>query len=719
MSSILRPAWGVGLAAGLIALGVGTSATTQSRKLEVKVLSSRPDMISGGDALVQVVSPSGGAPSLKLNGRDVSSSLKPGPMAGTYRALVSGMSVGANTLEAGAGSAKVRLQVTNYPITGPILSGPHMKPYECRTVESGLGPPLDANCSARQKIEYFYRAGDNTFKPLENPTAARPADLVTTRTIDGRTVPYIVRVESGTINRTIYRIAILDDPKPGQPFSPGPGWNGRLAVSFGGGGGTNYNQGVNNSRAPLSDMYLSRGFAHIVDTELVNALHGYLQLQGESLMMVKEHFIEQYGPPKWTVGSGGSGGAIQQLTITQGYPGLLDGINPSIAFPDGALHTPDCGLIETFWRSPEGQKWSQEKKTAIEGFTPGTCQGWDRSFGGMTKADNVPGCGLNDASLVYNRVTNPKGARCTIMEMRANAIGRDPKTGFARKAQDNVGIQYGLQSLNAGKLTVDEFLQFNEKIGGVTLDGAPTKERVNGDIIALRNTYASGMINQGKGGLPLVPIINTRNYTDPQGDVHDRHRDLAIRARLTNGYGRSDNQVIWVAPSAPRGGGSRGGGPGGGGGRGAAAPPATPATNQPAPPDLTSLALDTLTKWLDAIAADPAPLSTDKVVGHKPPEAVDAYWADGRKVAEAATFDGDSGFNRAYPVHSEPRLIAGAPLANDIMKCSLKRIDMRDYKVAFTPTQAARLKAIFPNGVCDWKKPGVGQVAFKGPYERY
>jgi len=711
---------GVALLGVVIAVSTGNSGVTQSRKLEIKVLSSRPDMISGGDALVEVISPGGGPPKLTLNGSDVSGSLKSGPTTGTYRALVKGMTLGANTLAASAGSTKATLKVTNYPITGPILSGPHMKPYECRTEQSGLGKALDAECSAGQKIEYFYRASDNTFKPLDNPTGPRPADLVTTRTIDGRTVPYIVRVDSGTINRTIYRIAILDDPKAGQPFTPGAGWNGRLAVTFEGGGGTNYNQGVNNSRSALSDMYLSRGFAHMVDTELVNGLHGYLQLQGETLMMLKEYFIEQYGVPKWTVSSGGSGGGIQQLTITQSFPGLLDGINPERTFPDGALHTPDCSLIERFWSTPEGQKWSQEKRTAIEGFTPGTCRGWDGRFGGMTRADNVDGCGLTDTSLVYNKVTNPKGARCTIMEMRVNAIGRDPKTGFARKAQDNIGIQYGLNSLNSGKLTVDEFLEFNEKVGGVDLDGAPTKERVTGDIIGLRNTYLAGHVNQGKGGLPLVPIINTRNYTDASGDVHDRHRDLSLRARLVKSYGHADNQVIWVGPAPVRGGG-RGGGGAPGGGRGGAAQAPTQAAGPAGPPavDLTSLALDTLTKWLDAMSADPAPLTTAKVVRHKPAEAVDAYFVGGRKIEEIATFDGPGGFNQTYPAHSEPRLVAGAPLANDIMKCTLKRINMKDYTVRFTPAQESRLRSIFPTGVCDWTKPGVGQVAMRGIYQGF
>ena len=44
-------------------------------------------------------------------------------------------------------------------------------------------------------------------------------------------------------------------------------------------------------------------------------------LSGEALMMIKEHFIERYGVPAWTIGFGGSGGAIQQLLIAQNFPG--------------------------------------------------------------------------------------------------------------------------------------------------------------------------------------------------------------------------------------------------------------------------------------------------------------------------------------------------------------------------------------------------------------
>jgi Tannase-like family of unknown function (DUF6351) len=312
-------------------------------------------------------------------------------------------------------------------------------------------------------------------------------------------------------------------------------------------------------------------------------------------------------------------------------------------------------------------------------------------------ATNARGCALKDASKIYDPVKNPKGARCTMQEMRANIYGRDPKTGFARKPQDNVGLQYGLAALNDGAISVDEFLELNEKIGGNDIDGNFIAQRAVGDPIALRAVYASGLMNSGGGGLANVPILHSRPYTDAAGDIHDRHRDLTIRARLERANGRSDNQVIWIGPVRER--------------------------NQAAQNrggDLAALSLDTMNKWLDDIAADPAPLSTDKVVRHKPAEAVDACWdAEGNMTVEKASFDGKGKCNTLYPVHSEPRMVAGAPLTNDVIKCQLKPVNFADYKATFTDAQKARLKAIFPDGVCDYSKPGVGQGPIKGTYQRY
>ena len=64
-------------------------------------------------------------------------------------------------------------------------------------------------------------------------------------------------------------------------------------------------------------------------------------------------------------------------------------------------------------------------------------------------------------------------------------------------------------------------------------------------------------------------------------------------------------------------------------------------------------------------------------------------------------------------------MVAGAPLTNDVAKCQTKPVNFGDYKASFTEAQKARMKTIFPAGVCDFSKPGVGQGPIKGTYQRY
>src|SRR5688572_26064154 len=679
----MRAAGWLAVAAVVVA---GTWQAVESRAaLEIRTLSSRPDLVSGGDTLVAIKAPAG-TPldqlSVTLNGKDVTARFTLDAASGEFRGLVEGLRPGANRLMATTRKprSEASLTVTNYAITGPILSGPHLTPFECSTGASGLGPALDANCSAPKRIWHLYRSTDNTFKPLADPAGPRPADLATTTTTDGKTVPYIVRVDSGVINRAIYQIAILDDPA---------GWNRKFVVSFGGSSGTQYIQGV---MAPpsgggvLNHQALSKGFGYLISSELVNGRRGNGVLQGETLMMIKEYIIERYGVPRFFIGSGGSGGAIQQLVITQMYPGLLDGLMPSLTFPDSSLHTIDSILLTNLWPRLDKSVWTQEKITAVEGFTPGTARAWNAAYGRLGVPTNAAGCALADKWLVFDPVTNPKGARCTTQDIRVNFYGRDPATGWARRPTDNVGLQYGLAALNSGTITVPDFLELNEKIGGTDINGQVVPERTEGDPIALKGMYESGLKASYHATLGNVPILMSRAYTDHRGDIHDRQRDFVVRARLQRANGRSDNSVIWIASNA-------------------------------AP---IGASLDTMNTWLDAMTADPTPLSIDKVVKHKPADAVDTCWdASGQKIVEPASFTAANKCNQLYPIHSEPRLVAGAPLTNDVMKCQLKPINFSEYKVAFTDAQKGRMKTVFPTGVCDFSKPGVAQVPIKGTYRKY
>jgi hypothetical protein len=78
------------------------------------------------------------------------------------------------------------------------------------------------------------------------------------------------------------------------------------------------------------------------------------KLNAETLMMVKEHFIETYGLIRYTIGEGCSGGSIQQHSITDQYPGLIDGLLPLCSYPDMwslVVNGHDCMALTHYFNS--------------------------------------------------------------------------------------------------------------------------------------------------------------------------------------------------------------------------------------------------------------------------------------------------------------------------------------------------------------------------------
>lgn len=195
-----------------------TSVFAAQNGVEVHTLSGRPDMVTGGDTLIEA-NAAPGKFSASLNGHDVTSDFKPGKMQGSLVGHVDGLNPGKNTLEIKTGKGSAKLELVDYPITGPVFSGPHQKPFVCQTESAGLGIALDADCSVRTVVTYAYkstlprpggRAGappapgalPGGFKAYD-PAAGRPADMAKITTSDGKSVDYIVRRERGTINRAI------------------------------------------------------------------------------------------------------------------------------------------------------------------------------------------------------------------------------------------------------------------------------------------------------------------------------------------------------------------------------------------------------------------------------------------------------------------------------------------------------------------------------------
>lgn len=684
-----------------------------NRELQIVTLSARSDMVSGGDVLVRVdVSPR--VPldrvTVELNGADVTDAFRP-VGSRSLLGLVEGLQLGDNTLAVKPGSA--RLTLTNFPIAGPILSGPHEQPFICQTqsfnlpVTGGnLGLPLDANCSVVTRVDYLYRSTDGTLKPLPEPTV-RPADLMQTTTIEGNTVPYIVRVETGTINRAIYQSAILHDPvaePPPNPWTRPAGWNGRLIYRQGGGCRRGwYIQGTRTGGV-LDDVMLSRGYA--IAAASLNVFRNNCNdlLASETTMMVKERFIEAYGGPRFTIGWGSSGGSYQSHQTADNYPGLFDGIIVGRSFPEvgfATIHTlADSRLLEHYFNTAATVPWTQEELRAVSGFRvfnsiPNLSRGANRIDPDSEFDSAIP------EALRYNPVANPGGARATVYDHTVNAYGRDEETGFARRPLDNVGIQYGLAVLNSGEISKEQFLDLNEKIGGFDIDANHIPERTVADKKAMRLAYESGRLLSGGGGLATTPIVDFRNYLDdrPNGDIHMRFHSFSTRERLIKANGHADNHVMLVRDGRFSFGFGR--------------------TFSSTRTNIVLFeALAQMDQWLVDLAAD---TSDDppavKVVRAKPAELVDACWTpEGVKIKEPQTFDDPGACNTLYPSFPSPRMVAGGPLANDIIKCRLKPIDLSDYVGEFTDEEIARLRSIFPDGVCDWSKPGREQRPLKDTF---
>lgn len=711
-----------------VVLVLGLSAVSaQEAGVDIRVLSGRPDMVSGGDALVQIAGSDKVA--VTLNGRDISGVFRPGRMKGSLVGRVEGLTVGPNSLEIKAeGKAARRLDLLNHPIAGPIFSGPHQKPFICETAAAGLGAALDADCSARTVVTYIYKSTQPAAQPpapgqpaatalpagfkMFDATATRPADLVKTTTSDGRVADFIVRRETGTINRAIYQIAFLHrpgDPLP-DPWTATPGWNGRLVYTFGGGCRAGYHQASPGADA-VTAVALGAGYA--VATSSLNVFGNNCDdvISAETLMMVKENFTKRFGVPVHTIGAGPSGGSMQQHLIAQNYPGLLDGVMPTVSYPDNTSivsGVTDCSLLDRAFAAGK-QPWTDEQKTAVSGYaTWGTCEkswfnsayspGWVSATPIASRTSRALTCdAVIPRELVYDPVKNPRGARCDIYDNQINIYGRDPKTGFARRPLDNVGVQYGLKALNAGAIGAEQFIELNERIGGYDADGSIVAARSVADPQALRAAYQTGRVNTGAGGLGAIPIIDFRPYVDFVPDIHDRFRSFVARARLAAANGGAGNHVMLTTPGGKTG------------------------LLGAITAERTAEVLGAMNQWLDNIARDSSKESAAaKVARNRPRDLVDACWdAEGDKIVEPQAYGSAGQCNTLYPPHADPRMAAGAPLTDDILKCTLKPVDPKDYARPLTPDQMARLTTIFTQGVCDYSRPGVEQQRVTQTWRKY
>lgn len=698
---------------GRASVVLAAGPTPDSWRIEPQVLSSRADMVSGGDVLIRVPVPLTLPPSairVMLGEADITSRFS----VTRNRLLIArltGLPVGAAKLEVWVGQERAgAINLLNHPVSGPIFSGPQEQPFLCQTMEfrlpggNSLGEPLDAHCSVDTRVDYFYRSSAEVgvgLKPL-SPEQPEPTDIASI-ILQGESVRYIVRLQTGTVNRAIYQIATLHDPYRDESVAPWhawPGWNNRLVYAFGGGCNGGWNRQGSTVGDVLNRYLLEQGYAIASSSLNVFGNNCNEVLAAETMAMVKERFIESVGVPKFTVGWGCSGGSYQQHFIADGYPGLLDGIVPGCSFPDllsSIVMLHDLTLVQRYFEREDIPPFDRDQQRAVAGVaTRATLRHGDvqRGIKRIAVRGFVPD-GLAPES-IFDPVANPQGARLNVFAHAANFLGRDPKSGASLRPLDNVGVQYGLQALRGGLISMEQFIDLNEKIGGYDDQGRPSAVRSHGSAQALAAAYRAGLL-VGRGSLANVPIIDYRAYADDRdgGDLHLRYHSFAMRERLAQVSPGVANHIMFVEDM-----------------RYGLYSDRSPLLRE---------ALRQMDVWLTAVADDRGEATqAEKVRRHRPADLLDTCMtrADtAEKVTE--TMHPISGKCAAlYPAPAAPRAVAGAPLAGDTLKCSLKPLARDDYP-AMTLAQWQRLQGVFAEGVCEWRAPGIGQAARGAIWARF
>ncbi|HEY9120527.1 MAG TPA: DUF6351 family protein, partial [Marinobacter sp.] len=564
----------------------------------IRVLSNRPDLINGGDALIEVAVPEVESARVQLNGKDISDTFT--AMAnGVLRGLITGLELGENELKVISGRGGVlRKTIINHPKGGPVFSGPQIQPWTCTNANA-----VDAKCNQPAEFELKYVPESEfdlfvesfdpqspglpgAFLPYDPENPPPTEDIARVTTDEGITVPYIVRVETGVINRDRYQIMSLFQPsQQWTALSPQEQWNGKVLIHHGGNVGVSYSMGQppngdiagtapEGAEPLLGDsisVALARGFVTL-STAQANLGHNVnLVTAAESLVMSKEHVIEQYGPVRYTIGTGCSGGAIAQQHIANAYPGIYQGLIVQCSYPDvwtTATQFADYNLLNEYL----GNQISEDPKdllSFVEGLlaSPVFAVQWPALYGHLPlnpivsdmaffpsaepDQENCPG--LAGQTEVYDPQSRPDGLRCGLVDYMANQFGeRLPEAwspneqllsrGFTGIPLDNTGVQYGLKALQDGVITGSQFLAVNRDIGGLDIDINYQPQRTVADPEALENAYRTGAINTAEN-LANVPIIDLRG-PDP-GIAHDAFHSWQVRARLEETQGHARNHVIW------------------------------------------------------------------------------------------------------------------------------------------------------------------------------
>jgi Tannase-like family of unknown function (DUF6351) len=109
-------------------------------------------------------------------------------------------------------------------------------------------------------------------------------------------------------------VAVLANPGAiWAPWASQPGWNHKVLYQLGANTAPWHTNGP--PQSDLIDSALSRGFLVANNNLNIRGNNANDVVSAEALMMLKEHIAETYGPIRYTIGTGCSGGSIQQHVI--------------------------------------------------------------------------------------------------------------------------------------------------------------------------------------------------------------------------------------------------------------------------------------------------------------------------------------------------------------------------------------------------------------------
>lgn len=689
------------------------------KKIVIRTMSTRNDLVSGGDVRVSI-KPIKGIKNRKikafLNGRKVTNRFS-SRRGGRFEAYLTGLKVGRNILRVTApGKHRGRLILTNHPNGGPLFSGPQFPYYQCQDTA------VDAQCNEPPTYTFLYRSTNPLKTDLEPYDRSNPpSDVATTTTDQGRTVPFIVRREDGFQDRDRYSILVLWQPtKKWTRFKPQRQWNNKVLVTHGGNCGASYAPGdprltdysgtIPDGVPGVTQSYitgLGRGFA-VIATALNNTGHNCnVAMNAESVMMAKERLVEQYGNLRYTIGTGCSGGSIAQHTVANAYPGIYQGLITSCSYPDtltAGAQFADYNLMRQYFENPSrwapGVVWDPVTVGQVEGhLSPLNSIAADEllfktALNPESACSGTPDPVAGDPKTRYDSDINPAGIRCSVLDIMIKNIGPRPPSvwgaeekaagrGFAGVPFANTGIMYGLNTLKSGQITTAQFVDLNLKLGGLDVDSRRMDGRTPGDPLSIANAYRTGLINEANN-MDQVAIINSGG-PDP-GIAHDYAHAFWTEDRMQRAQGHTDNRVMWFG--------------------------LTPLIGDLNWANESLVAID---RWLAAVEKDRSkkPLA-QKIIDRKPSDVTDRC---SNVPGVGATTGPDGEVECVIPESAQlrlttPRQVAGDDAFNDRVACQLKPLVRSEFDFLLLPltdAQWATLQGVFPQGICDYSKPGFGQ----------